>query len=262
MQACCIASASSTGKRLEAPRPQRRRVLFSPEDELPAVSSRQAAAWSPLRRTRGAGLATSSRRSRQAAHVVEVEQLTRPRRRLPVEFAEAIRRARSRRPRSQLHVAGRFAAIGRPNATGPSPKLIVLPLAGQKSTLAVLGIKRGPSALPFNADDRTLAEALASRAAMALENASLVQGSRTGRPSEERVSLDAGSRVKKPVGPHSAVTVAVDVLRLKGNGHPEIEWSTRDHQSPDQTFWCGSVDDRCSTSRESPEGKFVSISKS
>ncbi len=78
---------------------------------------------------------------------VVVEQLT-SLEALPVEFAEAIQQSLSSPalPATSLVSSPQSA----PNATGP--KLIVLPLAGQKSTLLnACDIKRGPSALPFNA---------------------------------------------------------------------------------------------------------------
>jgi signal transduction histidine kinase/DNA-binding response OmpR family regulator len=101
-------------------------------------------------------------------------------------------------------------------------KTIVLPLAGQKSTLAVLGIKRGPAAQPFSADDLTLAEALASRAAMALENASLYKDlERADRQKNEFLSMLA-HELRNPLAP---IRTAVDVLRLKANGQPEIDWA-------------------------------------
>ncbi len=137
---------------------------------------------------------------------------------LPVELAEAIQQtvASPACPATSLVNSPQST----PNTTGQ--KLIVLPLAGQKSTLAVLGIKRGSSAQPFSADDRTLAEALASRAAMALENASLYKDlERADRQKNEFLSMLA-HELRNPLAP---IRTAVDVLRLKGNGHPEIEWA-------------------------------------
>jgi signal transduction histidine kinase len=102
------------------------------------------------------------------------------------------------------------------------PRLIVLPLLGQKGPFAVLGIQRGPEALPLSGDDLTLAEAVAARAAIALENANLFKDlERADRQKNEFLSMLA-HELRNPLAP---IRTAVDVLRLKGNGHPEIEWA-------------------------------------
>jgi signal transduction histidine kinase/CheY-like chemotaxis protein len=110
-----------------------------------------------------------------------------------------------------------------PAALGESdPRLILLPLAGQKSTFAVFGIKRGSTAPPFSADDLTLIEALGSRAAMALENANLYKDlERADRQKNEFLSMLA-HELRNPLAP---IRTAVDVLRLKADGQPEIEWA-------------------------------------
>jgi signal transduction histidine kinase len=139
---------------------------------------------------------------------------------LPSEIAAAIRQSQSTQAQS-----AQASGLDRPSdsALGASdPRLILLPLAGQKSTFAVLGIKRGSAAPPFNADDRTLIEALGSRAAMALENANLYKDlERADRQKNEFLSMLA-HELRNPLAP---IRTAVDVLRLKGDGQPEIEWA-------------------------------------
>jgi signal transduction histidine kinase/FixJ family two-component response regulator len=134
---------------------------------------------------------------------------------LPAEFADAIRQSQSQQSPTACRP---FQA-----APGDSdPRLILLPLAAQKSTFAVLGITREPAARPFNADDLTLAEALASRASMALENARLYNDlERADRQKNEFLSMLA-HELRNPLAP---IRTAVDVLRLKDDGHPEIEWA-------------------------------------
>jgi signal transduction histidine kinase len=127
---------------------------------------------------------------------------------LPAEIAAAIRQWQSTQA----------SDLDRPS----DPRLILLPLAGQKSTFAVLGIKRSAAAPPFSADDLTLIEALGSRAAMALENANLYKDlERADRQKNEFLSMLA-HELRNPLAP---IRTAVDVLRLKGDGQPEIEWA-------------------------------------
>jgi len=134
---------------------------------------------------------------------------------LPTELADAIRQSQSQQSPTACRP---FQAA--PGDSGP--RLIILQLAGQKSTFAVLGITREPAAPPFNADDLTLAEALASRASMALENANLYKDlERADRQKNEFLSMLA-HELRNPLAP---IRTAVDVLRLKGEGHPEIDWA-------------------------------------
>ncbi len=139
---------------------------------------------------------------------------------LPTEIAAAIRQSQSTQAQS-----AQASGLDRPADSAPGesdPRLILLPLAGQKSTFAVLGIKRGSTAPPFNADDLTLIEALGSRAAMALENANLYKDlERADRQKNEFLSMLA-HELRNPLAP---IRTAVDVLRLKGDGQPEIEWA-------------------------------------
>jgi signal transduction histidine kinase len=133
---------------------------------------------------------------------------------LPAELSAAIRQS----------LSTETAALWRvPQAAGSSgPKLIVLPLTGQKSTFAVLAIRRGADARPFGADDLALCEALASRAAIALENANLYRDlERADRQKNEFLSMLA-HELRNPLAP---IRTAVDVLRLKGDGQPEIDWA-------------------------------------
>jgi GAF domain-containing protein len=134
---------------------------------------------------------------------------------LPTEIAAAIRQSQSTQAQS-----AQASGLDRPSDSGTGesdPRLILLPLAGQKSTFAVLGIKRGAASPPFNADDLTLIEALGSRAAMALENANLYKDlERADRQKNEFLSMLA-HELRNPLAP---IRTAVDVLRLKGDGQP------------------------------------------
>jgi signal transduction histidine kinase len=157
---------------------------------------------------------------------------------LPADLAEAIQRSLP----TQLPALAPPA----PSTPGdPSSRLIVLPLAGQKSTFAVLGIKRSLATRPFNPDDLTLAEALASRASMALENANLYKDlERADRQKNEFLSMLA-HELRNPLAP---IRTAVDVLRLKAGGQPEIEWA-REIINRQTTHLVRLVDDLLDVSR-------------
>ena len=110
-----------------------------------------------------------------------------------------------------------------------------------------------PPARPFNADDLTLIEALGSRAAMALENANLYKDlERADRQKNEFLSMLA-HELRNPLAP---IRTAVDVLRLKGDGQPEIEWA-REIINRRPNTWYGSLT-ICSTCRGSPAARFAS----
>jgi signal transduction histidine kinase len=134
---------------------------------------------------------------------------------LPADLSAAIRQAQ----------AAEVATLCRLRQAAPvesGPRLIVLPLKGQTSTFAVLAIKRDAASPAFSADDLTLAEALGSRAAMALENATLYKDlERADRQKNEFLSMLA-HELRNPLAP---IRTAVDVLRLKGDGQPEIGWA-------------------------------------
>jgi signal transduction histidine kinase len=134
---------------------------------------------------------------------------------LPADLAAAIKQSQA----TQLPA---LSSPAPPASSDPGTRLILLPLAGQKSTLAVMGIKRSSATRPFSSEDLTLAEALASRAAMALENANLYKDlERADRQKNEFLSMLA-HELRNPLAP---IRTAVDVLRLKADGQPEIEWA-------------------------------------
>jgi signal transduction histidine kinase len=103
--------------------------------------------------------------------------------------------------------------------TGP---LAVLPLRARGSTLGALVLSREKSGRAFDATDLTVAEALASRAASALENARLYKDVETAdRQKNEFLSMLA-HELRNPLAP---IRNAAEVLRLSGVDHPRVRWA-------------------------------------
>jgi signal transduction histidine kinase/DNA-binding response OmpR family regulator len=110
--------------------------------------------------------------------------------------------------------------------SSPAPsgeaRIVVFPLSGQKSILAALGISREPSGRHFTPADFTIAEALASRAAIALENAQLYKDlEHADRQKNEFLSMLA-HELRNPLAP---IRTGVEVLRLRGDTQPELIWA-------------------------------------
>lgn len=107
-------------------------------------------------------------------------------------------------------------------ATSGDAGVVVFPLAGQKSILAALAISREPSGRLFTPADFTIAEALAARAAIALENAQLYKDlEQADRQKNEFLSMLA-HELRNPLAP---IRTGVDVLRLQGDNQPEVVWA-------------------------------------
>jgi signal transduction histidine kinase len=91
-----------------------------------------------------------------------------------------------------------------------APRQIVLPLRTREESLAALVLSRVPSGRTFSQADRTMAEALISRAAIALENARLYRDlEQADRQKDEFLSMLA-HELRNPLAP---IRSAVAVLR-------------------------------------------------
>jgi len=99
----------------------------------------------------------------------------------------------------------------------PDPRQMVVPLQARGQTLAALILSRVPSGRSFSEADRAMAEALASRAAIALENARLYRDlEHADRQKDEFLSMLA-HELRNPLAPiRSAVAV---LRRFKEVGH-------------------------------------------
>jgi signal transduction histidine kinase/DNA-binding response OmpR family regulator len=97
-----------------------------------------------------------------------------------------------------------------------------VPLRSQGRTLAVLALSRAASGRPFAEPDLTLAEAYASRAAVALENARLYQEvQQADRQKNEFLSMLA-HELRNPLAP---IRSANEVLRMGGANPDGLRWA-------------------------------------
>jgi signal transduction histidine kinase/DNA-binding NarL/FixJ family response regulator len=99
---------------------------------------------------------------------------------------------------------------------------VVVPLLARGRTLGALTLALGPSGRRHDPADVALAEDLASRAAIALDNARLYKEVETAdRQKNEFLSMLA-HELRNPLAP---IRNAAEVLRLKGPEQPQIRWA-------------------------------------
>jgi signal transduction histidine kinase/DNA-binding response OmpR family regulator len=111
-------------------------------------------------------------------------------------------------------------ASGGPAATGELlHSAILLPLQARGRTLGALSLGHGSSGRRFSSADRGLAEDLAARAAIALDNARLYRNvQEADRHKNEFLSMLA-HELRNPLAP---ISNAVHILRLRGSPEPEV----------------------------------------
>jgi signal transduction histidine kinase/CheY-like chemotaxis protein len=99
---------------------------------------------------------------------------------------------------------------------------VAYPLQARGRVFAVLGLSRETSARGFPPDDRTVAEAFASRCAVALENAQLYHELRQAdRQKNEFLSMLA-HELRNPLAP---IRSANEVLRERGEEPERVRWA-------------------------------------
>ena len=116
-------------------------------------------------------------------------------------------------------------AIARAEADNPPAEagaVLALPLRTRGRTVALLALSREASGREFGPVDRATAEALASRAAVALDNARLYREVQTAdRQKNEFLSMLA-HELRNPLAP---IRNAVEVMKLKGELPHELGWA-------------------------------------
>jgi signal transduction histidine kinase/CheY-like chemotaxis protein len=113
------------------------------------------------------------------------------------------------------------AAEGRAPATGPETVLAV-PLLARGRVFAALGLVRFSPGAPYSPADVAVAETLASRAAMALENARLYRElQETDRQKNEFLSMLA-HELRNPLAP---IRNANEVIRHLGHDPGRVRWA-------------------------------------
>jgi signal transduction histidine kinase/DNA-binding response OmpR family regulator len=99
---------------------------------------------------------------------------------------------------------------------------VVLPLRARGRTLGVLTLALGPSGRRHDASEFALAEDLAGRAGIALDNARLYKDvERADRQKNEFLSMLA-HELRNPLAP---IRNAAEVLRLSGLDQPQVRWA-------------------------------------
>jgi signal transduction histidine kinase/DNA-binding response OmpR family regulator len=109
------------------------------------------------------------------------------------------------------------ARTGAPNFELQS--VVLTPLLARGRVLGALSLAMGPSGRRYNSSDRALAEDLASRAAIAIDNARLYREVQEGdRRKNEFLSMLA-HELRNPLAP---IRNAVQLLRMSGGDNPEL----------------------------------------
>lgn len=123
--------------------------------------------------------------------------------------------------------------------------LLSLPLVARGRTLGALTVAHGPSGRRFSPADITLVEELSGRAAVALDNALLVRDIQEADRRKNEFLAMLAHELRNPLAP---VRNAVHVMRMRGEGNPELTWA-RDVIDRQVTHLVRMVDDLLDVSR-------------
>ena len=132
-------------------------------------------------------------------------------------------------PPNMVKVVGRAFQEGvtafEPRPAGsadPAPLAVAIPLYAAGRTIAVLALARSGSGRQFTLADLAAADALASRAASALENARLYQEiHQADRQKNEFLSMLA-HELRNPLAP---IRNSATILRTAGNDPEKLQWA-------------------------------------
>lgn len=100
--------------------------------------------------------------------------------------------------------------------------IVVLPLIARGRTLGALTYARRPGRSRFDHDELALAEELASRAAIAIDNALLVRDIQEADRHKNEFLAMLAHELRNPLAP---VRNAMEVLRMQGNQQKEFIWA-------------------------------------
>src|SRR5262249_31300146 len=101
---------------------------------------------------------------------------------------------------------------------------LVLPLAARGRTVGTLALAFGRSGRAYGPGEQSLAEELADRAGIAIDNALLVRDIQEADRRKDEFLAMLGHELRNPLAP---IRNAVQVMRLIGPSDPELQW-TRD----------------------------------
>lgn len=132
--------------------------------------------------------------------------------------------------REPVNTVAQTGAISQEKASGT----VAIPIKLRGQTIGVLDVRAKNEQRPWNADEIAMLEAAAERAALALENARLVESAQR-RAARERAIGDISSRIGAVSNLESILQTAVEELGRKIGGAAEVtlEISTEDAQSND-----------------------------
>jgi signal transduction histidine kinase len=140
---------------------------------------------------------------------------------------------------------GASPAIDAARSPYGEPQTLILPLCGRDRTFGVLVLVCSSAERPWAGPDLTMVEALAQRCGIALDNARLYNDvQHADRQKNEFLSMLA-HELRNPLAP---IRSAVDVLRLRETGQPDVSWA-RDIIDRQVTHLVRLVDDLLDVSR-------------
>ncbi len=145
------------------------------------------------------------------------------------DLAAALRRALESGASASLPV-GETAATGLRALTVAAPddapvpdfdlrSVVIAPLVGRGRVLGALTLAMGPSGRGYDSSDRALAEDLAGRAAIALDNARLYREVQEADSRKNEFLSMLAHELRNPLAP---IRNAVQLLRLRGGNEPDL----------------------------------------
>ena len=109
-----------------------------------------------------------------------------------------------------------------PAADGTLQSAIIFPLAARGRTLGALILGLGSSGRHFRDSDLALAEDLAARAAIAVDNALLVRGIQDADRRKDEFLAMLAHELRNPMAP---IRNTVQVMRLMAPANPQLQWA-------------------------------------
>ena len=129
----------------------------------------------------------------------------------------------------QVLMAGKSQLLSAPipaAGTGPPDfglnSALVVPLRARGKTLGALASATGPAGRRYDAADLALAEELANRAAVAMDNARLYRDIQEGDRRKTEFLAMLAHELRNPLAP---IRNAVQVMRLAGPDLPDLNWA-------------------------------------
>src|SRR5579883_4535 len=123
-------------------------------------------------------------------------------------------------PDAQAATRGRAGDVPRPGFAPHS--ILVVPLCAQGRTLGTIAVGRRDPRCPYGPEDLALAEDLAGRAAIALDNARLYRDVQENNRRKNEFLAMLAHELRNPLAP---IRNAVEILRMLQITDPNIQWA-------------------------------------